>query len=130
MRITRGIPPDVATKECMEKFFSLVQDKYYFPGKGGDRCHKWGGKMFHNGYPAFLWDRRVYGAHRVAYYIKYREEPEEILHMCSNRGCVNPDHMIGGSHKLNMRHYHYVEKVEKKEDMYREIIEREMRRGK
>lgn len=44
-------------------------------------------------------------AHRMAFLFAYRRSPEGwILHLCDNRRCCNPDHLVEGDAKLNSDH--------------------------
>jgi HNH endonuclease/AP2 domain len=47
--------------------------------------------------------RRMRGAHRVSYALRYGSVPEGKIvdHMCHVRHCVNPDHLRAVSHKQN-----------------------------
>ena len=39
--------------------------------------------------------------HRLSYYKSKKEYPELIRHLCNNRRCINPDHLIAGSYSEN-----------------------------
>jgi hypothetical protein len=56
------------------------------------------------GYGKFLYEGRSIRAHRVAYMLTHGEIPEGncIMHMCDNPKCVNPEHLLPGTHKENM----------------------------
>ena len=58
-------------------------------------CWEWQGKLTTNGYGRFGTDYDDYSAHRISYAI-FKSEPREdmsIDHICSNRKCINPDHL-------------------------------------
>ena len=105
--VCAGVPADAGSGACKLKFFQYVE------WLDGDECHFWRGRRFPSGYGAFFWRGKSYGAHIVAYYMKFREVPTVAMHMCSNKHCVNPDHIFNGTHSLNLRHRIHVEKAEK-----------------
>lgn len=44
--------------------------------------------------------------HRLSYFIKHGQVPQLVRHLCNNKRCVNPDHLIDGSHKQNRDDYY------------------------
>jgi len=73
--------------------------------KGLNRCHTWLGAKNKTGYGQFHSLRGQANAHRVAWEIANNDcaDCDFVLHLCDNRSCVNPSHLIVGSHKANMR---------------------------
>jgi len=49
--------------------------------------------------------------HQVVAWLAYGPCPDgyEVMHTCENRRCVNPFHLIFGSHLENLRHHHFPE---------------------
>lgn len=43
--------------------------------------------------------------HRISYKLAFNDlKPEEVVrHQCDNRGCINPEHLLKGSHADNVR---------------------------
>lgn len=73
--------------------------------KNDSGCWLWTGSKQKNGYGS----KKLYGkqtpAHRASYFA-YKGEihPElEVMHTCDVRICINPDHLVLGSHQENMR---------------------------
>ena len=50
-------------------------------------------------------ERRKFSAHRLAYLLHNGPIPGAlcVLHICDNRRCVNPNHLVVGSHTANMQ---------------------------
>ncbi len=71
---------------------------------GTDGCWPWRGSISHNGYGcgARLFDR-YWRAHRLVYFLKTEEQPEQVCHRCDNPICCNPAHLFGGTQLENNR---------------------------
>lgn len=78
-----------------------LEDKYIILEDG---CWEFTGHI-HKEYGRFKVKKKgktfCFIAHRVYYYRKTDEYPELIRHTCHNKKCVNPEHLIPGSHRQN-----------------------------
>lgn len=56
------------------------------------------------GYGKLTLHGKQIGAHVASYILHKGEIPKglEIMHTCANKLCVNPKHLIAGTHKENM----------------------------
>ena len=68
-------------------------------------CWLWMGTMITGGYGAVRVDNKLIGAHRHSYEKFKGEIPEgmHVRHRCDMPCCVNPDHLILGTHADNMQ---------------------------
>lgn len=70
----------------------------------GERCIEWGGARNAGGYGVM--PKAVHGsrlAHRAALAEKLRRPVQgEARHTCDNPPCINPEHLLEGSHAENM----------------------------
>lgn len=89
-----------------DKFFEKVQRP-----PNDDHCFIWVGTKTTDGYGQMYFrdmkmnrDRSLY-AHRVSYMLHKGEIPpgKVIRHLCNNRLCVNPKHLLVGTHQDNVR---------------------------
>ncbi|MET3216095.1 UNVERIFIED_ORG: hypothetical protein ABIC48_003864 [Burkholderia territorii] len=66
-----------------------------------DQCWEWIASRFPSGYGQFQMDGRPHRANRVAFWLVHGHWPIVCRHECDNPGCVNPKHLLDGSHKDN-----------------------------
>lgn len=72
--------------------------------KTPDSCWIWKGAITSSGYGAFaVQSKTIQQAHRVSYtlYVGLIGPGKLVRHLCHNRACVNPDHLLPGSDQDN-----------------------------
>lgn len=93
-RISRSTPAPVRLAE-----------KSYVRANG---CVEYGGKLFPNGYGSILYCGRNCLAHRLSFAFANGLDPirdlcrgDVVRHSCDNKRCINPDHLLIGTHADN-----------------------------
>lgn len=68
-------------------------------------CLEWTKRVSIYGYPRVTFQAKTYFTHRVAYFLYYEQDPGDLLvrHLCHNRRCANPRHLVLGTHLDNSR---------------------------
>lgn len=68
-----------------------------------DGCIFWSGALSRKGYGIFRFNGSQYRAHRVAYWLHYRNDPADlcVCHDCDNPSCCNWQHLWVGTNKDN-----------------------------
>lgn len=72
----------------------MFLEKVNFDVDGG--CWNWDGCVTSQGYGVLYWDKKKQPAHRQAWMMFRGPIPSDfhIHHICENRRCVNPDHLL------------------------------------
>lgn len=83
---------------------ALFWSKVRVPDSRSD-CWEWTSTLNDNGYGRFSTDGGKTAAHRFAYELMHGPIPDglHIRHMCHNRKCCNPTHLLVGTPKDNAR---------------------------
>ena len=76
------------SRKTEDRFHQLVTQRW-------DACWEWNGALDKDGYGQFFLNRRNGRAHRWSYWFYKGEIAEGLVidHLCSNRKCVNPEHL-------------------------------------
>ena len=86
----------------------LLQNKVDGEPFLGVPCWLWVGAITGAGYGSVWWQRKYVAVHRASY--EYHIGPISkgmmVLHKCDVRNCFNPDHLIQGTCKDNIRDAH------------------------
>jgi hypothetical protein len=88
-------------KALKEKFSSL------FFVRPGTRCWIWSGTVGANRYGSLYYRMSIYPAHRLSAAIYHGLDMSrsdiKVLHSCDRPCCVNPDHLVLGTQRQNVR---------------------------
>lgn len=98
MAITHRIIPTLSA-QLVNKFWSKVKVADH------SQCWEWQGARNHQGYGNFSINRKPYIAHRIAYKLRYKNDPQQlqVCHKCDNPSCCNPTHLFLGTNLDNVK---------------------------
>jgi len=97
----KGITWNTANLEQKNLVLKLAFEKFVIKK---DKCWDWKGSK-RNGYGKLTFNGKNMEAHRISYIIHKGEIPirKNVLHLCDNPPCTNPDHLFLGTHRDNMK---------------------------
>jgi len=80
---------------------SLVD--YHTPKTNGSHCINSTLKAGTNGYTAIGVNGKAQSRHRFSFELSHRKlkEAELVMHLCNNKVCINPEHLISGGYEDN-----------------------------
>jgi hypothetical protein len=85
-----------ASDPCFVSKFNALTEKL------PNGCWRLTNKATSSGYSIISYQRRTYLAHRLAYFIANGIPSKPVIrHLCHNRPCINPDHLVEGTHWEN-----------------------------
>ena len=88
---------------AMRKFRPVDKDYIHARIKLVNTCWVWQKQLDYQGYGRIKGNPYGIRAHRVSYQLFVGAIPEGLVlrHTCNNKSCVNPEHLILGTHKEN-----------------------------
>lgn len=96
-----------AFPQFKRRFESFLPDNAFKEGCENE-CWEWQGiigcSIRDSGYGSIMWGNKRYRAYRISYFLYKGEIPRDkvVMHTCDNPRCVNPKHLILGTHSDNM----------------------------
>ncbi len=115
------LPPQTPTQNWIDRFWEKTEQPC-----GLFECWNWRGGVDKDGYGMVSvkfsdGTRRQRAAHRYAFFITTGVWPEELMHLCDNRTCVNPFHLEIGSHHENVLDCHRKKRAARNQKSYPRI---------
>lgn len=99
-RAGRATRPARPARPTQAEFFWAKVDRT----GGPSACWKWSSHVTNNGYGVLSGGYPERRAHRYSFFLARGPIPDDlqVLHRCDNPPCVNPDHLLLGTHGDNM----------------------------
>ena len=77
--------------------------RFWKKADAGADCWEWLAGKDKDGYGTFWFQGTMKKAHRMAYFLQWGLWPAVVRHTCDNPGCINPQHLEGGTQADNVQ---------------------------
>jgi len=86
------------------KFRGTPEERFWrkVPKAATDQCWEWDGRRDKDGYGTLRVGPTQVRAHRFSYELHHGPTELLVRHRCNNPPCVNPAHLVPGTHEDNM----------------------------
>ena len=80
-----------------------IKERFYKYVNKTEDCWIWIAAKDRNGYGRFWFSEQMRLAHHIAWLLEDKRPTSYLRHKCNNPSCVNPTHLLEGTHADNMK---------------------------